>query len=219
MFALINGTQLVLGPIEFNYRLINSSLEEDLEVDYKITPTDYLNVPISITEEIKLLKAEKQIPQFNPKCEEIFLSNYEILNDKAVFQYEKREKDFEVVKNYYKNIVSSERWKKENFGTIETIINDVTVTISTSRETRISLVTKLTSGGGPYNFKFGDTWVEITLEDIKNIISKIDEKIQLDFDWEHSMINEINSCTCLSDIETLDFFDPNNIINATKVST
>jgi hypothetical protein len=218
MFALVNGNQLILGPIEFNYRLINSALEEDLELDYRIAPSDYLNVPILITQDIKLLKAEKQIPSFNNNAEEIFLSNYIIVDDKVIFEYEKRNKDFEVVKNYYKNIISSERWKRENLGKIEITINEINLNVSTDRETRISLVTKLTSGEGPYNFKFGSNWVEITSQDIKNIISKIDEKVQIDFDWEHSIIKQIDSCSSIFDIESIDFFDPKNIINTAKVS-
>ena len=48
MYALINGQELVLGPMAFNYRMINSVLEEELEVSFRVTPQDYQNVPIMV---------------------------------------------------------------------------------------------------------------------------------------------------------------------------
>jgi len=45
MYALVNGQELLLGPIAFNYRMINSVLEEELEVDYRVTSQDYQKVP------------------------------------------------------------------------------------------------------------------------------------------------------------------------------
>lgn len=206
MFALINDNQLILGPIEFNYRLINSTLEDDLEINYKISPSDYLNVPLIITENIKLLKAQKILPPFDPNYEEIFLSSYDVIDNQVIFKYEKREKDFNIVKDYYKSLISAERWRRETFNHQEISINGINILVSTSRESRISLISKLTSGNGPYKFKFGENWIEITSEDIKNIISKIDEKIQLDFDWEYEKLIEIDLCSSLSELQKIDFF-------------
>ena len=42
MYALVNGQELLLGPVSFNYRMINSVLEEELEV------VDGLNVCVGI---------------------------------------------------------------------------------------------------------------------------------------------------------------------------
>jgi hypothetical protein len=213
MFALVNGTELVLGPIEFNYRLINSTLEDELEIDYRVQPSDHANVPLLITEEIKLLKVVYDKPEYDGRYEEIFLYKYEIINDEAVFYYQKSSIDLDKIKSDYKAVISNERWIKENSGYITQSINNTEIQISTNRETRISLVTKLASGSGPYNFKFGDTWAEITGEDIGQIITKIDQKIQADFDWELEKINEINSCSSVDELNAIDFFDVENNIN------
>ena len=213
MFALVNGTELVLGPIEFNYRLINSSLEDDLEIDYRIEPSDHSKVPLLITEKIKLLKVVDDKPDYDARYEEIFLYKYEVINDEAVFYYEKSSIDLDKIKNDYKSKISNERWIRENSGYITHSINDTEVKVSTNRETRISLVTKLASGSGPYNFKFGDVWVELVAEHIGQIIAKIDQKIQIDFDWELEKINEINSCSSVDELNLIDFF---NIANNTN---
>lgn len=207
MFALINDNQLVLGPIEFNYRLLNSVLAEELEVDYKLTPRDYLNVPIIIDEKIKLLNVVENIPEHDSKSEDICLYKYDIIDNNVVFYYEKKQKDINLIKSEYKNTISSERWRRENIGYITTTINGVEIKVSTSRDSRVSLITKLSSGNGPYNFKFGDVWIEITGDDIREIISKIDQKVQEYFDWEYLKLSEIDNCNTISDIENIDFFN------------
>jgi hypothetical protein len=216
MFALLNDNELVLGPIEFNYRLINSVLEDELEVDYRIQPSDHSRVPIFITETIKLLKVIEDKPEYDSRHEKIYLSRYEIVNDNVVFYYEKSFVDLDIIKSKYRGIISNERWIRENSGHITHLINNTEVKVSTNRETRISLVTKLASGSGPYNFKFGDIWVEVTGEDIGNIITKIDQKIQTDFDWELQKINEINLCSSIDELDLIDFFNVENNINAMR---
>lgn len=213
MFALLNNNELVLGPIEFNYRLINSVLEDELEVDYRIKPSDHSRVPIFITETIKLLKVIEDKPEYDSRHEKIYLSRYEILNDNIVFYYEKSFVDLDIIKSKYSEIISNERWIRENSGHIIHLINNTEVKISTNRETRISLVTKLASRSGSYNFKFGDIWVEITGEDLGNIIAKIDQKIQIDFDWELEKLNEITLCSSITELDLIDFFNIQNNIN------
>ena len=73
--------------------LINSVLEDELEVDYKVTPRDYLNVPILVNDKIKILNVVEDIPEYEPKCEEIYLYKYDIVNDNVVFYYEKKQKE------------------------------------------------------------------------------------------------------------------------------
>lgn len=209
MFALVNDKELILGPIQFNSRLINATLEEELEIDYKLSPSDYLNVPITITDKVKVLKVLEEKPPYNSRYETVTLYNYEILEDQVIFYYQKNSKDLSIIKQDYKNIISSERWNRENLGYINFVLNENEIQISTSRENRISLVTKLSSGDGPYNYKFGSNWFEITSNIIRNIISKIDEKVQTDFNWELEKIQEIDNCTSIEELEKIDFFDVN----------
>jgi len=50
-FALVHNNQLILGPIRFNVRMINSELE-DLELRDRISPKSYLHVPIHFSDGI-----------------------------------------------------------------------------------------------------------------------------------------------------------------------
>jgi hypothetical protein len=194
MYALINGQELLLGPIAFNYRMINSVLEEELEVDFRVTSQDYQSVPLSFTEDIKILPARNEVPEHDPRFQTVSQTSHEITDTEVVFYYGVSDKPLEQIKGEYKAAVAPERWNKENT-TVTVTINDKEITVSTSRDNRLSLVSKLLSGDGPYNFKFNDgVWVEISKTDLQTILTAIDTVVQAAFDWELAKLAEIDAC-------------------------
>jgi hypothetical protein len=194
MYALVNGQELLLGPIAFNYRMINSVLEEELEVNFRVTSQDYLNVPITFTEDIKILPARNEVPEYDPRFQTVSQSSHEITDTEVVFYYGVSDKPLEQIKEEYKAAVAPERWKKENT-TVTVTINDNEITVSTSRDNRLSIVSKLLSGDGPYNFKFNDgVWEEISKTDLQTILTEIDTVVQAAFDWELAKLAEIDAC-------------------------
>jgi hypothetical protein len=193
MYALVNGQELLLGPIGFNYRMINDELEE-LELSHRVSTQDYASVPISITDTVKILPARNDIPDHDPRFETVSQFSHSITETEVVFYYIKRDKDLEQIKTEYKAAVAPERWNKENT-TVTVTINDKEITVSTSRDNRLSLVSKLLSGDGPYNFKFNDgVWAEISKSDLQIILTAIDIVVQAAFDWELTKLAEIDAC-------------------------
>lgn len=193
MYALVNGQELRLGPIAFNYRMINDELEE-LEVDFRVTSQSYQSVPISVTDDIKILPARYENPEHDPRFE--FLSNvtHEITETEVIFRHDKVSKELQQIKDEYKAAVKPERKNKENT-TITVTVKDTEITVLTSRESRIELMTKLLGNEGPYNFKFNNgVWLEITKADLEYVISQIDAKVQEAFDWELAKLAEIDAC-------------------------
>ena len=83
MYALIHNSQLILGPIQWNYRLINGELE-DLEVDAKVSPRDYENVPFTFDENTYLIPAVQIIEEHDGRFQ--FLGNFswEIIEEVVV---------------------------------------------------------------------------------------------------------------------------------------
>lgn len=194
MYALINGQELLLGPIAFNYRMINSVLEEELEVEFRVTSNDYQSVPIVFTEDIKILPARNEVPEHDPRFQTVSQTSHEITDTEVVFYYSVSDKSLEQIKAEYKASVAPQRWNKEN-STVTVTINDNEITVSTSRDNRLSIVSKLLSGDGPYNFKFDDgVWAEITKTDLQTILTEIDIVVQAAFDWELAKLAEIDAC-------------------------
>lgn len=200
MYALVNGNELLLGPIPFNYRLINSVLEEELEIEFRVNSQDYQNVPIQINESVKIIPALNNIPEYDFRFQYLTGPNHEITEDSVIFNYNVEDKDLQRIKDEYKEAVAPERWNKENKN-IEIVINNKTVIVSTSRDNRLALISKMSSSEGPYNFKFQDgNWMEITKSDLQYILSEIDNVVQAAFDWEINKLSEIDACSTKEEV-------------------
>lgn len=202
--ALINNNSLILGPIGYNVRMINSELE-DLEVEEVITTQSYTNLPIHFSDGLThLLPIEKVIPDNNPKYHNIGNFTWEIIKEKDVptkvlFTYPIIDKTLEEVKELKKQEVAPVRRQKENT-TLNLTVNSTEIQVSTSREERILLASKLSASPGPHNYKFVNTWLEITTTELQYILNQIDIKVQEAFDWELSKLQEIDACTTIDEV-------------------
>lgn len=222
MYAFIHDSQLIWGPIGFNYRLFNSELEE-LELVNRVLPKDYENVPIYFDEKTCLLPAVQNIPQHDERFQESGNFEWEIIKENNIpvrveFRYPIIDKSLEKIKYEYKQQVAPIRKEKENVF-IDIDLNGTIVNISTRIEERLSLVSKLMASPGPHQFKFNnDVWKEITTTELEYIISQIDTKVQEAFDWEYAKIQEIDACTTgeevynvvLREVENSDALSTNN---------
>lgn len=202
--SLINKDSLILGPIGFNVRMINYELDQ-LELNDQITPKSYEQLPIHFSDgETHLLPLERHIPEHDPKYYDIGNFTWEIIKEnnipvKVLFTYPIFDKKIEELKAIRKQEVSLVRKEKEN--TIITVdVNNTQINVSTSREERILLATKLSSSPGPYNYKFLNTWLEITSEELHYILNEIDNVVQSVFDWELLKFSEIDSCKTLDEV-------------------
>lgn len=202
--ALINNNSLILGPMGFNVRYINSELE-DLEVEERISPQSYTDLPIHFSDnETHLVLIEKVVPENDTKYHNIGNFTWEITKEndvpvKVLLTYPIIDKTLEEVKELRKQEVSPYRREKENT-TISVNLNGTSVEVSTSREERLLLASKLAASPGPHNFKFKNTWLEITTEQLQTIVSEIDVKVQEAFDWELSKLQEIDACETIESV-------------------
>ena len=188
----------------FNVRYINSELE-DLEVEERISPQSYTDLPIHFSDnETHLVLIEKVVPENDTKYHNIGNFTWEITKEndvpvKVLLTYPLIDKTLEEVKELRKQEVSPYRREKENT-TISVNLNGTSVEVSTSREERLLLASKLSAAPGPHNFKFSNTWLEITIEQLQTIVSEIDVKVQEAFDWELSKLQEIDACETIDSV-------------------
>ena len=188
----------------FNVRYINSELE-DLDVEERISPQSYTDLPIHFSDnETHLLPIEKVVPENDTKYHNIGNFTWEIIKEnevpvKVLLTYPIIDKTLEEVKELRKQEVSPYRREKENTN-ISVNLNGTSVEVSTSREERLLLASKLSAAPGPHNFKFKNTWLEITTEQLQTIVSEIDVKVQEAFDWELSKLQEIDACETIDSV-------------------
>ena len=212
MYALIHNSQLILGPIQWNYRLINGELE-DLEVDARVSPRDYENVPFTFDENTYLIPAVQNIPEYDGRFQSVGNFDWEIIQENDVpvrveMTYPISDKTLDQIKQEYKSQLPDIRRQKET-QIIDVTLGETTVQVSTSREERVSFVSKLVSSPGPHNFKFAnDVWMEITTTELEYVISQIDAKVQEAFDWEYSKVQEIDACETGEDVYNVVIVEP-----------
>jgi hypothetical protein len=212
--ALINNNSLILGPMGFNVRMINSELEE-LEIEETITSQSYQNLPIHFSDGLThLLPLEREVPSHDSKYHNVGNFTWEIIEEngvptKVLLTYPIIDKTLEEVKMLRKQEVAPYRKEKENT-TITVTVNGTEVNVSTSREERILLASKIAAASGPYNYKFKNTWLEITTEQLQTIVSQIDVKVQEAFDWELGKLQEIDNCQTIDDVYGVVIREPKN---------
>ena len=188
----------------FNVRYINSELE-DLEVEERISPQSYTDLPIHFSDnETHLVLIEKVVPENDTKYHNIGNFTWEITKEndvpvKVLLTYPIIDKTLEEVKELRKQEVSPYRREKENT-TISVNLNGTSVEVSTSREERLLLASKLSAAPGPHNYKFSNTWLEVTTEQLQTIVSAIDVKVQEAFDWELAKLQEIDACETIESV-------------------
>ena len=202
--ALIHNNSLELGPMGFNVKYINADLE-DLEVEERISPQSYTDLPIHFSDnQTHLVIIEKVVPENDAKYHNIGNFTWEIIKEndvpvKVLLTYPIIDKTLEEVKELRKQEVSPYRKEKES-AIITLTVNNTEVQVSTSREERLLLASKLSAAPGPHNFKFSNTWLEITTEQLQTIVSEIDVKVQEAFDWELSKLQEIDACETIESV-------------------
>lgn len=208
MYALIHNSQLILGPIGYNYRLINAELEEH-EIDERVNPRSYLNVPLKINENTFLLPITQKIPEYNSITHNVGDFNWNIVTDEfdnpteVELIYAIQEKSLVAVKLEKQKQITQIRKRKENEMFDIEVDNEI-ITVSKSREERAVLISKMLSSPGPYNFKFKNgVWLEITSNTLGKIIQQIDEKVQEDFDWELEKNKELENCQTVEEVYNL----------------
>lgn len=202
--ALIHDDSLALGPIGYNVRMINSELE-DLGISEFITTQSYTQIPIHFSDGLThLVLIEKDVPLHNPKYHNVGNFTWEIIKEddiptKVKLTYPIIDKTLDEVKFLRKQEVKPERKNREN-GIINLTLNETEVQVSTTREERLLLASKLASSPGTHNYKFENTWLEITEQDLQYVISQIDSKVQEAYDWELAKVQEIDSCSTIDEV-------------------
>ncbi len=225
MYALIHNSQLILGPIQFNYRLINSDLEE-LDIESRVSPRDYENVPIELDSatETFLLPVVEIIPPYDPRFQGVGNFEWNIIREDNIpvrieMSYSINDRSLEQIKEEYRRQVVPIRKEKENT-TIEIELNGSNVLVSTSREDRLSFVSKLMASPGTHNFKFIDgTWLEISTTELEYIISQIDLKVQEAFNWEYQKLQEIDACATGEEVYNVVLREPEQVEKSNALPT
>lgn len=190
-----------LGPIEWRPLQFQSELNS-LGVKYKISSLETGYIKIDDHYEIFPIWTYLK-PSYDQLYETLTGPIYQYFGDHAIQQYGKTNLTVEQVKAKLITLASAERYRKQNLGTSITI-KDVKVTLVTTQdELNKFVVLSNTVGNSIINWKFPETFVELSLAEVQDIINTIHSYIQSQFDWEKSINDQIKAASTIEELKEI----------------
>lgn len=204
-----NQDFVILGPIEWKPRYMADIISDETGQKVTIINDDIEMVPYDILPGIRIRYcnvATVHQENYDERIHHIQGPVWTYNNDgSATATWHQADKNIDLVKGELKNIIAANRYKKETSGFIATI-QDKKVHIDTSRERRDAFQSKylVLSEEEVVNWKFSNGILPLSKSEILNVMSSINSHIQGCFDWETNKIAEINSCTTLEELISIE---------------
>lgn len=199
---------VLLGPIDWRPSYISAILSDEYDEEINVSFADEQKIPYDVIPYVKVRKCIETYENINPKIEKLngpFWS-YDDSNSEyqAVAAWTKGDKDIDLVKTELKSVAASIRWDNENKGTKLTV-QSTEVWCDTSRANRGIYNQKYTTlnDGDMINWKFGNTWLNISKSDLKILMDAVNNYIQSCFDWESNISSQIDACTDLMSLDSI----------------
>jgi hypothetical protein len=212
MYVVTNKDNIVLaGPIEWSPGIIINAIESETSENFSFLSSDYKKVPFEPIEGIKIRFAEINDPGYDSMFEDRTGPTWTFTETTGTANYSKKDKPIQFARSELKSMISSLRWRKEN-KIIDVKLKDIDLKISTERDKRSTFYQKyiLLEEDSTVSFKINEQWLDLSKKDLKHIITKIDDHVQQVFDWELSLLNEIDNC---SDVDQLKQVRDREIVN------
>jgi hypothetical protein len=208
MYAVVYKNKVIVGPMSWNRGIFQGSLEKYGITDTipRVAPEE---LPYIINEDAKIMLVEEVRPEMDPMVEYYYGPLWTITEDRAVANFEVHDSPVESAKVNYRNQAADQRWIKETQGT-EVTIQGVTVTVPTDRASR-DLFLQRTSVMGDnevINWKFPEAWISLTKQDLVAISSAILTKVQGSFDWEKSIVDQVNAAETKEQLQAIVILEP-----------
>lgn len=205
MYVLVANNSVLNGPKSWSPNSFRNTLVQELSIDYRLPLNKTDNEPIIISETVKILPAVLEYPEYNFKINYIHGPFWDFSNNFATGTFTVENHSLDFVKNDLIAKIAANRYDKEIAGVQHTVQNTI-VTIETDRTTRNIFFQKyiLMGENDTVEWKFPERWLTLTKSELGNVVAAGASHIQNQFNWEVSKINEINSSTTLSALDSIE---------------
>lgn len=210
MYAVIYDNKVLVGPMNWNRGMFQGALERK-GIQYPLSRTPPNNLPLIINEHAKIMRVDEIRPQMNPLVEFYYGPLWDITEEAAIANYEVHDSPIESMRYNLKQLAAQERYNKEVLGTTVTI-QDKTVTIDTNRGARDIFVQKylLMADSDLVNWKFPETWLTLTKQDLSLAVQAGAQYIQSCFDWELNITEQIDLAETKEQLLAIVIIEQNN---------
>lgn len=202
-YLLVENKQIVhLGPTFWRHRFIQSELE-DHDIDYIVSPAEPNEyVKISDTFEIYPIESITQ-PAHDSTYQQLAGPFWSFDNNVAVGTYSVVDRDLNSIKNDLKSQAAVERYKKEIAG-IKMTIQGTEVSVATDRESRNIYAQKILGmNGDSVQWKFNESWLTLSKEELGSLLNAVDLHVQTQYDWESRIVTQIESANSAEELKAI----------------
>ena len=211
-YLLVQNKQIViLGPITWRQRFIQTEINdliesEELTIEYTVPATE--QGYIDIGDGFEIFPVELTTPAFDPIYEELSGPFWTYENNVATGTYTVNTLSIEKIKGHLKQVVATERYRKQNLGTTVTVAN-TTFSVSTDTNTINSLLSLANNTGtNTINYKSPNGFISLTGADIQNVVNQIHDYIQTQFNWEKTTNETINDSNDITTLQAIKIIEP-----------
>ena len=209
MYVLVHKERVLVGPRDWNRPMFEGALQK-LKLQTLLPRRDPQELPILIDEDTYITSAAIVIPPHNERIETYHGPYWNFENkDLAVGTYEIKYKTLGSIRELLRNEAAAERYRREVAGT-KTTIQDLEVTLDTSRDGRNVFIQKYTLMGenDTVNWKFPEGWLTLTKVELGAAVSAGAAHIQGSFDWEKAKIEEIEAAETAEALDAIVIVEP-----------
>lgn len=212
MYILLQNNQLLLGPVPYNKKRFESTIEDDLDISITL-PTQITEPYTNEEHDIDIYPVINQTQEsFNPKTQRLNGPFWTFTEAGAIANYVAEDLPVDAVKNMLKDVIADQRWRVENAG-VDILVGGETYTFPTDKTTRADLNTHINAGTVTVNFKINrEVIVSLSQTDLVTVLSEIMGHVQAAFDWELSKFSEIDACESLTELDSVELIHPNNSV-------
>jgi hypothetical protein len=178
-------------------------------VDFIIPYTPPESGYIQINENLEIIPVTNYVdPEYNDRFQQLAGPYYTYNGNEASMYYDVIPSQLHDIKGRLKTIAANTRYKKEIRGTTVNV-SGTDVFISTAREDRMQFNDLLnTIGNNTISWKFSPGFININKANVEDIIQSRTSYIQAQFDWEDSIIQQIDNCTTVEELELIQVDEP-----------
>lgn len=209
VYILVHKNQVVNGPRLWSYYSFQSTLADELRIEASLPVQKDDDTVFVVDENTKIMPAQLNWIQHNPKIEYLDGPFWDFSNDIAIGQYEKKTYSVDTVKIKLKQTVAENRWNSEN-SKIAVVVQGAEVTVSIARNDRAVFDQQYMSMADDdvVLWKFPEQWVTLSKTDVQLIATTIRDKVQEKFLWEMNKCAEIDQCTSVEQLDQVELIPP-----------
>ena len=202
-YVVLHQGRVIWGPREWNPLSIEAAIEYVNRQDVMIGAEPITGV-FDQDQNFTILRVETiNTPQYDPLFEVLEGPHYhhDVPNGITNIAWNVVPDHLPYILGRIKQQVEAKRYQRETEG-VDISINDTAYKFPTDREQRNRLIIQSVSGE-PVCWKISGTWIDLTAEQIQDVVKQINQHVQKWFNWERTKVELIESCSTVEQVKQL----------------